>query len=283
METELDRVRAFYKKKVEDLQRKSEAQIRALKRGDALPTASDATAAAAVPPPPAPSELAQQQMQQLEELQKLTDHYSERIAMLEGELMATAAELGKVKAAAEATGATPSSTSAPAAPPAPPASSALSATADISDAELRRRVGDEVLRERERLDAAHRQQMAELRTSHREHVQQLQRQWDTERDGLLARLKDEQERYSQQLQLLQQRSMHSLPTQAVAFQHTPVVEMKTPEMSQFQMMEQQVEHLEQRLKRRERELTGAIEDARAAQKMELARLQALHAQVPALQ
>jgi len=42
------------------------------------------------------------------------------------------------------------------------------------------------------------------------------------------------------------------------------------------MMESQIATLEQRLKRRDQELTALLEDARSASKFELSRLQAIH-------
>lgn len=50
LELEIERIRAFYTKKVQDIQHKSESQIRALKRGQPstllTPTIEDGTAAA---------------------------------------------------------------------------------------------------------------------------------------------------------------------------------------------------------------------------------------------
>ncbi len=106
-------MRTFYTKKVEEVQRKSEVQIRALKRGAAGGPESESREGFSTAPPPPPSSqppgqaaappLQPHQQERIsQQVQQVTAMYSERLALLEKELMSTAEELGRVKAAAMA-------------------------------------------------------------------------------------------------------------------------------------------------------------------------------------
>lgn len=98
-----ERTRAFYIKKVEETQRKFEVQIRALKRGEQLDSnpAERGHSTSLHEAAGTSSALQQQQQQEAlnQQVQQATRMYSERLALLEKELMTTAQELGRVKAA----------------------------------------------------------------------------------------------------------------------------------------------------------------------------------------
>eukprot|EP00128_Syssomonas_multiformis_P009005 Colp12_sorted_trinity150504_noHs@33530 len=126
--------------------------------------------------------------------------------------------------------------------------------------------------------AAQEQRVSELKAQHAGHVEQLSTQWASERDGLQKRLRDEEERCATLRQELMAavRSAAFAPAQQVS--HTTQVEMKSPELKQFLQMEAQIDTLEIRLFRREKELMGAVEEAKTAAAIERSRLEAIHAQ-----
>ena len=240
LEEELERVRGFYTRKVEEVQRKGEAQLRALKRGDPHPATGAATGhvteeagdpwdAAGAAPPVLGGEGAGVGVGVHEQVQQVAEYYSQRLNLLEQELMNTAEELGKMKAAATA----------PAASSATTAVGALDIPVGASEAEVRRLVREKELeiklqeeqtrrREREQLEEAHQQRLQDLRTAHKEHVEQLTRQWGIEREGLIERLRAEQE-HCRELQEALRAGVGAavLPPPPIAD------ELKAPEMRQF--------------------------------------------------
>lgn len=269
LEEEMERVRSFYTKKVEDVQRKSESQIRALKRGgpqaqseEASPTRAHVTSREGFPtgnnlqsqvaPPPLESH---QQAHVAQQVQQVTVMYAERLALLEKELMSTAEELGRVKAAAlsakdgHSQPPRPSflpqpGFSAPIVPGGHPAFPAhFPMHMHVPQGPHMHHPGygaapgpplHEGAQVGERERAAHERTMAELKTQHTAHVEQLSTQWTNERDSLQKRLREEEERCAtlrQELMAAVRGAAFSAPAQQVS--HTTQVEMKSPELKQF--------------------------------------------------
>lgn len=174
LEEELERTRAFYTKKVEEGQRKYEAQIRALKRGTTGEDGGAQHAQAATS-----ASLPQTQQQQLQEqMQQAAAVYAERIALLERELMSTAEELGRVKAAAQSA----------------PATSKPTQASVEHDLHRQQHLVKVTELERKELLNTHQQRLEEVKAYHAEFVAQLQAQWGTERASLQQRLRDEESR-----------------------------------------------------------------------------------------
>jgi chromosome segregation ATPase len=156
---------------VEEGQRKYEAQIRALKRGAAGEEGGGQHAQAA-------TAVSASAVQLQEQLQQATKVYAERITLLERELMSTAEELGRVKAAAQSAPATGKPTQA-------------SVEQDLHRQQQLVKVTE---LERKDLQSTHQQRLEEVKAYHAEFVAQLQSQWGTERASLQQRLRDEESR-----------------------------------------------------------------------------------------
>lgn len=232
LEEELERSRAFYTKKVEDVQRKAEVQMRALKRGE------DSSSSAVV---------GHEQQVQLH-VQRATADYTEKIALLERELMSTAEELGRVKAAAVAV--TEKHPHVSFIPRPGSISSPIAASHRMSDRMEHCGVGESALHrqqdlirmtqhERDHLCASHEQRIEELKRNHDSYITQLQTQWTAEREGLQRRLKDEEERCTELRKELMDtvRSIAHAPpagTNATTREAASyVIESKSPDMKQF--------------------------------------------------
>jgi small-conductance mechanosensitive channel len=205
LEEEVERVRAFYTKKVEEVQRKGEAQLRALKRGTEAATAAPGTAEAPVrnlfgaqdAEGATQQALTQAQMQVVQlqqQLQQTTGAYSEHLALLERELMSTAEELGRVKAAAGMGSNSvpavdrasyiprPGQTGVPLTPPSGVRPHEGGRPAAMAESE------------RQQLVAMHQARLDELKAHHADFVSQLKAQWSAEREGLQQRVKEEEAR-----------------------------------------------------------------------------------------
>ncbi|KAJ1436618.1 hypothetical protein B484DRAFT_253577 [Ochromonadaceae sp. CCMP2298] len=243
---------------------------------------------------------------QAQAVAQVTAFYAERLALLEKELLSTSAELGRAKAdnaraisvnttaIAALLPPTPMPVSMlapvpmPPTPPIPPAAM----PAPSGDADVVRHY-EQLLRgkegEREAMLGAHEQRMRALREAHDAHCAQLQSAWEREREGLEKRLREEEERCAELRSELMGAARSGLlspqaqPQAQVQPQAQPQVEVvyqtqAAPEMRQFLRMEASIEALEGRLKRRERELQGVVEETKAAAQLERARLESLHAQ-----
>ena len=258
-------MRTFYTKKVEDVQRKSEVQIRALKRGgvhaseDGSPSnhhRANAASKEGFPTGnsqnfPAQAPLQGPQVEQVsKQVQEVAAMYSERLARMEKELMDTAEELGRVKKAALSSRdghsqrhsfIPPPGFSAPVVQmpghPAPmPMHMHMSHAVPMHPGYGMPHPGPMPPQDQGRSEAdraAQEQRVAELKAQHASHVDQLTAQWSSERDSLQKRLQDEEERCSTLRQELMSavRGAAFAPTQQVS--HTTQVEMKSPELKQF--------------------------------------------------
>lgn len=257
LEVEAERTRAFYQKKVEDGQRKFDAQLRALKRGEHTDNLDRATPAAnqfGAPSSPQQQDVVNQQVQQA------TRMYTERLALLEKELMVTAQELGRVKAAnlAREREQQPSYSgypaypqpfgapftapyTAPQPPPAPPAQPTQPVARTRSDSAGTPTHHDSKKMsssERQELQTKHEQRLEELTAAHNAHLAQLNTQWSIERDGLQKRLREEEARCAE----LRRELMNAVrgaaqsvgvPGVAGTTSRVTVVESKAPELKQF--------------------------------------------------
>eukprot|EP01039_Chlorochromonas_danica_P004266 gene4266-4686_t len=286
LETELQRMRVFYTRKIEDLQRRYEQQIRALKRGDD----------SFIPPPPPPE-------QDHAEALKV---YAERVERLQQELMATARELGQLKAKQQEQERrdrlpppppAPSDTPAPAPQPQPPQEEALSAKqligvapplskADV-DALIQERVREALLDFQASLLAKLPPASTTASTLPSapapvpapstppqslldvEYVTQL---WQAEQDRYICELREERARNDALRRELAQQNEELAKLRAVPDQP------KSPKLLHFQLLEQQLHDVENNLRRREHELALAVEECRAAAKLDRQRLLAAHEQ-----
>lgn len=218
----MERTRTFYEKKVKETQRKADAQMRALKRGDE----QHAEQGEGVSPEAA---------DQVRQLQQQAQVYTERIAMLQHELMVTAQELGKYKAAASADHGQPR----PSYIPRPgsigtPISPTQYARPQPSDRDgVVAPLGEQ---ERQQLTGMYQARMEELKTHHSSFVAQLQAQWATERSSLQERLRAEEERCADLRKELMEavRSAAHAPLQHIS---APIVPQQyvqaSPDLKQF--------------------------------------------------
>jgi hypothetical protein len=207
LEEEVERVRAFYTKKVEEVQRKGEAQLRALKRGTEAATTAPGTCEAPVrnlfgaqdAEGATQQALTQAQMQVLQlqqQLQQTTGAYSERLALLERELMSTAEELGRVKAAAGMGSSAPAVDRASYIPRPGQTGVPLTPPSGLRHQEGARPAAM-AESERQQLVAMHQIRLDELKAHHVDFVSQLKAQWSAEREGLQQRVKEEEARCSE--------------------------------------------------------------------------------------
>lgn len=273
LEAEVASLRRFYKGKLDDLQRRHDQQLRALKRGDEL---------APPPPPPLPD-------------QRVAELYKQRIAMLESELDSAAQEIGSLKAKLL--------TAPP--PPPPPASVQPNIATDAL------RMEDVEAMVAQRVQQAVAQVIAQLPApapvaapaapipppaeTPIADLSRIYRLWLEEKDKFIVQLREERvrnEALTNEIAQLQQRiaqlsaeaSKLKTPT-LLSFQVLTCCPLSVPTLylclmmtMMMQSLEQQLRDMEGSLQRRERELLGAMEDCKMTAKMDMQRMQMYHGQ-----
>mmetsp|Transcript_21534 Transcript_21534/g.31284 ORF Transcript_21534/g.31284 Transcript_21534/m.31284 type:complete len:1684 (+) Transcript_21534:93-5144(+) len=268
LEAENARLRAFYTKKIEGLQKKYQAQVQAIKRGGA-------------------PEIHTGEKDKNNDRQELLN----RIRFLEDELLQTSEELGKLKAISLMSSC--QETKGQDTPPSQPRetssrapSQALSGQNDEEKTHLQNRINA--------LEA----DIASLRvtveptaspsTSHisslesdlrvqKEHVEKLKNQL-SEYERMLREANEDFHRRIQSNHSEMKRKddvISELQAEVLNLKDTLRVP-QTPTMQQYVVMESKLSAIEDRLKNRERELLGALEQAKVAANMDRLRLQAIH-------
>lgn len=272
LEKEIERLRVFYTKKVEETQRKADAQLRSLKRGDKGDVLDSV------------SELPEAIVQQ----------YETRISLLEKELLATAEELGLAKATATASAteikllqqaAIPLPASPSAAfttdannmlplPPPPPlpspavvlnASGPVDFSAVLESQRLAKDDSDNQLQTIINLNTKVAEIMTELNAARLDLAEQKSRvaMLLSEKDSSQAQLDSiRSELHAKQLEIANHLRDASSNSQSL----------------QLASVERQVKVLEDKIFRREEELQAMIEETRAAAKIERSRLKSIHEQ-----
>ena len=301
LEEESERIRTFYTRKVDEVQKKAEAQLRALKRTGSSPSSpadgSDPLSADAVDGGGAINSAAM----------AVREEYEQRLKMLEEELVRNAAELGAARRelsnqrqASSSSASTATQAFAAAATGAPSFVSIDSVRAHPSfesevnkEAELRTmrlRLADLEARAQAPLAPASAAASSTVGTTPHaastEEVERLQHRLRLEEDrcrdlqselsSLRARANDSASN-APSLAVLQVRPSPLLSSLWPLASHSPLSSPLLSFLSCLQSMEAQLSALESRLQRRERELTAAVEEGRSASKIERARLEALHA------
>ena len=268
LEDDVEKVRTFYSKRVEEVQRKSESQMRALKRGD--------------------TEGADDEEVPIER----EEEYKRRIKVLEEELHLKAGELSKVtrenvdnKNEIMQLKGTNLLERIQLLPPVPP--SIDNDTFARLNSSIKEKSSDDIEKEiQERLFKL----MSEFKANERSanHNQDksksfIEQQLREEKESLMQKLMDEREAASKERSNLSLRLREeemrasSLGTEVINLR-SQLSRPSTPQMAQFVSMENQILHLDSRLQRREKELMSAIDEGKIAAKMELGRLQAIHMQ-----
>jgi chromosome segregation ATPase len=274
LEKEVERLRTFYTKKIEETQRKADAQLRSLKRGDK----EEGLEGVSVLP------------------EAIVQQYETRIELLEKELFATAEELGRAKAIASATeikvlqqAAIPLPTAPPAAftadaislvptptPPPPPPS--LPSPAVLLNATVPADYSAvlESLRQA-KVDTDNQvQTIINLNTKIAEITSELNvaRLDLADQKSRVAMLTSEKD--SSQAQLDNIRSeLHA--KQLEIANHLKDASSNSQSL-QLASVERKVKILEDKILRREEELQAMIEETRAAAKIERSRLKSIHEQ-----
>jgi hypothetical protein len=300
LEEESERIRTFYTRKVDEVQKKAEAQLRALKRTGSSPSSpadgSDPLSADAVDGGGAINSAAM----------AVREEYEQRLKMLEEELVRNAAELGAARRElsnqlqASSSASTATQAFAAAATGAPSFVSIDSVRAHPSfesevnkEAELRTmrlRLADLEARAQAPLAPASTAASSTVGTAPHaastEEVERLQHRLRLEEDrcrdmqielsSLRARANDSASN-APSLAVLQVRPFPLLSSLWPLAPRSPLSSPLLSFLSCLQSMEAQLSALESRLQRRERELTAAVEEGRSASKIERARLEALHA------
>lgn len=185
------------------------------------------------------------------DLVSIKNEYENRLYLVQSELLQTSEELKKARLSV--------SIPPPSLPPNPPygTSSGIGDFERLKEAEIEL-VKLQVMREGEKKLEVERQGWIDQRQKHKD-------LWDGEKQGMLRRLQDEENRASMLTSEVMQLQMQL---------NGP----KTPQMTQFLAMESYLKQLEGRYDRRERELNNTVEDVKTNAKMERARMQAIHAQ-----
>lgn len=256
MELESERLRQFYTKKIENLQKKYQSQLHALKRG--TPAVVDSRN----------DQESDEISQLLSQLTTENAHLSEKINVLEEELLQTAEELGRVKAIS----ATSLSTS-----------TSPAVNTETPSTELMNRVHqleNEILKlqqtpspsppdpqptapsvQYENMIKELRLNLSDALQMHDKYLFQI-----NELTQNCSKLQNEKSELQAELILCQTKSMsQTLP--------------HSPKMTQFLIMEQKLNDVEGRLQRRETELLKLLEENKMTGNMERMRLQSLHEQV----
>jgi hypothetical protein len=280
LESEVERIRTFYTKKVDEEKRKAEAQISALKRGTAAAAASDGRTgdalsygvdSAQVAPSPTgqdapatatgkPEVSVADQIQNA--LAELRAEYDVRLSLANAQVSAAQREAQEARLHPAASGSAPAQLAAP-------------TVADIRSCAA---FSEEVAREvSARLAGAPLASSAAMHANELQHAVRLAEQKGSmEAEALRMRVREEEHK----AQLLQ-REVDMLRTQ-VGNASASAGASPSPAGPQFApqallALETQITHLELRLARREGELMSALEQGRSASKIERARLEAIHA------
>ncbi len=295
LEKEVERIRSFYTKKLDEVTRKFETQIRALKRGDEnnMPHAHSKE--------DSESQIGTQGTQEVKDIVTNVDkdgnttvpvgtikQYQLQVEMLEKELMSTAEDLGKQKAMAEQAIIAANEAKAELAKKTSPDSStndSFRASNDTYDREVQPESAlsppkptpptpppVQVLLssdgDKDRVNGLNDKILAlstELVASRNEAIRAV-KQMDTAQieitslRGKLEETKDELQQTRIELISLQAKEAQSSPKKAIA------------------LLETQVNRLEENIMRREKELQGMLDETKAAAKLELSRLKSIHSQ-----
>lgn len=219
LEDEMEKLRHFYTRKIDELQKKHDTQMRALKRGDYPESESSPKSNQVyrqhvsigkqhdgVPPPPPPPVLDKQVIEEYQkQISSISSMYSERIALLERELMNTAEELGRMKAAAASRAAQPTIPSTPtgeyfmpkpASPPTP-----ASVSSGVSKEDVDQLIEDRMKKVTAEFERTRARELQQVELDFQRKLQALESQtvssqWLIEKEQLLREIGDEKTRSS---------------------------------------------------------------------------------------
>jgi hypothetical protein len=264
LELENSRLRQFYSKKIEGLQKKYQSQLHALKRGSApsagIPSLSDVS-------------LGIQNPQLVSQLSEENQLLNEKITVLEDELLQTAEELGRLKALSAVS---PPSDSLlqPTPAPAPPMNEEFMSRIHQLEAEIQKLQSSQTKQSFEPSSTSSVPSPTEM---------SLLREIDHLRSELREALR-QQEKYHQQLGEVEKDYQRNLLNKEelegeVLYLKDQLRKPQSPKMQQFMLMEQKLSELEGRLSRRESELLKLLEQSKLSANMERMRLQSIHEQV----
>ena len=241
LEKEVERVRTFYTKKLDEAQRRADTQMRSLKRGDLQEEEEVVSVPAAA-----------------------VAQYELRISMLEKELMQTSEELGRARSAAVNLPPPPVPTAAsvtvtvaaplpvPASvdmPPQMPMSTPLSSS--NADTERLALLSDKVSDLSSQLALARYDAVEKSKSLDEKNAENSDLR--SQVDNVKAEL---------QLKVVEMAGARG----------------QSPEMTHFLSLEGQLHRLEEKISRREGELQALLEETKAAARIERSRLQSIHAQ-----
>ena len=254
LELESERLRQFYTKKIENLQKKYQSQLHAFKRGGT----------SAVQESDEISRL-------LSQLTTENTHLSEKINVLEEELLQTAEELGRVKAIHSTTTLSTSTSTTPVEKTETPSTELMNRVHQLEN---------EILKLQQTPSPSSPPE-TQCSTSSVLHSENLIKE-------LRLNLKDTlemQNKYLFQINELTQNcselqsELIFYQTKSMSQQQQTLSQTSSPKMTQFLIMEQKLNEVEGRLQRRETELLKLLEENKMTGNMERMRLQSLHEQV----
>lgn len=278
LEVENARLRQFYTKKVEGLQKKYQAQLHAIKRGAGLPTNIKAY--------DAPETMEDANSGLVVQLTEENQQLNEKITILEEELLQTAEELGRLKAI--------SSLDPPSSLP-PQASQAPHSQSPPQSSPL----NEELFKRIHQLENEIQNIRSNPPSSSSPPVQEVippsqLREYKVREENYIREISQLRQDLAESIRL-QEKSSHQLLENKHEIQRdeaiiheleAEVLDLKeklrkpqTPKMQHFMLMEHKLTELEERFNRRETELLKLLEQSKVSANMERMRLQSLHEQV----
>lgn len=259
LEDDIEKIRRFYAKKVEDLQKKHENQIIAMKK-------NGSSAVSDIPPPPPdvlpPPNQPEVESKVINTSEDLSIEYREKIAQLEARLHEAEAALQQQQHLARA-------------------ESKLFSRSDAATSENKIDIEKLQTELKKTIEFQYQSQLE----YHRESSSLKEERLVHERELLLADFKRRQEEWllekDKLWNLLKEEESKSLHLHAdiKLLKGQLETQSRTPVTAQFMLMESHITQLEQRIINRERESKVAIEESRMSARLELSRLQAIHEQV----
>ncbi len=289
LRNEIERVRSFYTRKIEDMQRRFQTSMWSMKRGihtnsnennNEHEENSDVDRAPPPQPPIPPGDFPPQQISSIVQV------YKDRLSTLERELMSTAEELGKVKSASVAAEKSHSEerrnllekikgleqVNAQ-------LSSFVPGHQHVSKDDINRIMEDRIRLIIDEFDSRHIREVNQLRESYENRLSEVRREHELnprtidesayreERDRLMVEISNERGRSASLFQEVESLRRNAQPQNL------------HPSLMQFQILEKQLLDVEKRLARRDQDLSAAVEDVKASHRLERSRMEVMHAQV----